>query len=280
MNPLEPIVLDPIDLERLLFTLESSVSIDKRVQFFLWSQGALQSFLPHETLLCVHGDLGNRRYGYEVFSRAVLSEDFNRAASDAIDGLIPELLDGWYANGQMPLAFGAAKSESAGSSRAGFPRHLRRLGLLPAFVHGSRLVDGQHATLFIMLRTPAFPDRRTRYMAELLMPHLHLAWHRVLCADRDPEVVRANVSESPLTDRELEVLNWVREGKTNAEIAAILGLSPLTVKNHVRKILQKLKVSNRAQAVARGLSARLFRRQLEQAAPDAGRGALRRDSSA
>jgi DNA-binding CsgD family transcriptional regulator len=54
------------------------------------------------------------------------------------------------------------------------------------------------------------------------------------------------------------VLNWVREGKTNQEIAQILDISPLTVKNHVQKILRKLKVTNRAQAVARGIAARLI----------------------
>ncbi|MFX6645087.1 LuxR C-terminal-related transcriptional regulator, partial [Acinetobacter baumannii] len=58
---------------------------------------------------------------------------------------------------------------------------------------------------------------------------------------------------SPLTlsARELQVLDWVREGKTNHEIGQILDISPLTVKNHIQKILRKLDVTNRAQAVAR-----------------------------
>lgn len=47
------------------------------------------------------------------------------------------------------------------------------------------------------------------------------------------------------------MLDWVREGKTNQEIGQILDISPLTVKNHIQKILRKLDVTNRAQAVAR-----------------------------
>jgi DNA-binding CsgD family transcriptional regulator len=53
-----------------------------------------------------------------------------------------------------------------------------------------------------------------------------------------------------LTAREKEVLQWVRQGKSNWEIAAILGISERTVKYHVSGILNKLDVVTRAQAVA------------------------------
>lgn len=59
-----------------------------------------------------------------------------------------------------------------------------------------------------------------------------------------------------LTPRQLEILAFVAEGLPNAEIADRLFLSEATVKWHVRKILKALGVSNRAQAVARYLSAR------------------------
>ncbi|RME11791.1 MAG: DNA-binding response regulator [Ardenticatenia bacterium] len=51
-----------------------------------------------------------------------------------------------------------------------------------------------------------------------------------------------------LSDRELEVLALVAQGKSNAEIAEILTLSPVTVRNHVSTILQKLGLSNRIEA--------------------------------
>ena len=53
---------------------------------------------------------------------------------------------------------------------------------------------------------------------------------------------------------------WVREGKSNQEIGDQLGISVLTVKNHVQKILRKLGASNRAQAVARAMSMNLLLR--------------------
>lgn len=51
-----------------------------------------------------------------------------------------------------------------------------------------------------------------------------------------------------LTPREQEVLRWVAEGKSNAAIAVILSVSPATVKCHVERILEKLRVENRTAA--------------------------------
>jgi len=63
-----------------------------------------------------------------------------------------------------------------------------------------------------------------------------------------------------LTERELEVLRLVAQGRTNKEIAASLYISENTVKYHLRNILDKLHLENRAQVVAyamrRGLAGR------------------------
>ncbi len=51
-----------------------------------------------------------------------------------------------------------------------------------------------------------------------------------------------------LTPREAEVLFWVAQGKTNAEIGTILGAAAATVKKHLEHIFEKLGVENRAGA--------------------------------
>lgn len=51
-----------------------------------------------------------------------------------------------------------------------------------------------------------------------------------------------------LTPRETEVLHWLAEGKSNSEIAAVLGLTSGTVKLHVERVLAKLGVHNRTEA--------------------------------
>lgn len=55
-------------------------------------------------------------------------------------------------------------------------------------------------------------------------------------------------NQSHLSQRELEVLKLIVEGKSNPEIAKILYLSPNTIKTHVRGIMNKLSVDDRVQA--------------------------------
>jgi two-component system NarL family response regulator len=67
-----------------------------------------------------------------------------------------------------------------------------------------------------------------------------------------PSWIRARISESKtrpgLSQRELEVLEMVSKGLTNKEIANIIRVSHFTVRNHVRRIIDKLDVSDRTEA--------------------------------
>jgi len=62
--------------------------------------------------------------------------------------------------------------------------------------------------------------------------------------------------ELGLTAREGEVLSWLSKGKTNRDIAQILGLSPRTVDKHLEQIYSKLGVENRTAAAAIAVNAR------------------------
>lgn len=55
--------------------------------------------------------------------------------------------------------------------------------------------------------------------------------------------------QSSLTEKQLEILSWAREGKSNRDIATILSISPRTVNYHMSEILRKLGVASRTQAI-------------------------------
>ena len=74
------------------------------------------------------------------------------------------------------------------------------------------------------------------------MPHLHQALLRL--------TFLPSAANPLLSQREREVLLWIKEGKTNWEISRILRVSEQTVKFHVANILRKLDTSTRGQAVA------------------------------
>jgi DNA-binding NarL/FixJ family response regulator len=57
-----------------------------------------------------------------------------------------------------------------------------------------------------------------------------------------------------LSRREREVLDQIRLGLTNRQIAARLGVSTNTINKHVQEVLRKLEVDNRVQAALHGLA--------------------------
>ena len=81
----------------------------------------------------------------------------------------------------------------------------------------------------------------------LISPHIAAkVLQRVRATAADSE--GAATIRSELSDREIEVLKLIANGKDNAEIACDLVISPKTVKNHISNILMKLQIDNRIQA--------------------------------
>lgn len=89
--------------------------------------------------------------------------------------------------------------------------------------------------------------KRHETMIKHVVPHLDIQLRQLTNASRS--------NHPALTKRELEVLNWVKAGKSNWDISAILGISERTVKFHVSSILNKLNTVNRSQAVAAAIEA-------------------------
>ena len=71
---------------------------------------------------------------------------------------------------------------------------------------------------------------------------------------KEPTIKTNLVSSSQFTAKELVILDRLKFGKANKIIAHELGVSESTVKMHIGKIMKKLKVTNRTQAVSRALT--------------------------
>lgn len=70
---------------------------------------------------------------------------------------------------------------------------------------------------------------------------------------RQPLPDGEELEEVRLTEREMEVLQQLVEGKSNTEIGVELGVSANTIKGHVQQIIHKLKASDRTQAAVKAL---------------------------
>lgn len=82
-----------------------------------------------------------------------------------------------------------------------------------------------------------------------ILPNLLARMEAVLRRTHHEVKTVSNVSLSPLTSKEKEVLSLAAEGNSNKEIADKLFVKEVTVKTHLNSIFKKLKVTNRTQAV-------------------------------
>ena len=247
------------DRVRFCDAVEASFGIASRQQFFVWTQSALQALIPHEILICGIEDGSRQGMGVHKFSssRYFRQEHFDVVA-DPLQGLMPRL-------------FAVADSQSSSvvlspdPGEQGRPAHEALLLLVTAnemknlaaqLVIGTR---GKVEAFYVFSRLSTGLDHRLGYVTELLVPHVHIAFLRVLAGER--EVVGANTQRSGrlVTPRQQEILNLIKIGKTNSEIAELLSCSPWTIKNHIQAILRKLDSSTRTHAISRAMTLGILR---------------------
>jgi DNA-binding CsgD family transcriptional regulator len=123
-------------------------------------------------------------------------------------------------------------------------------------------VDPSQMIFIALSRSGRDFTEEDRTALNLLQPHICQAWRKAKVLT-ELRTVRAGpavaddeqweavcVGKLGLTPREGEVLHWIARGKTNEEIAIILGVSFFTVKTHVKHIFARLGVETRTAAAA------------------------------
>jgi len=117
---------------------------------------------------------------------------------------------------------------------------------LQQWVQHARQGKGGSKTTPSIASFPDHPELRLYYMGNAGSDEVLLR----LAKDAASTLPVEFTSELGLTTREAEVLSWLSKGKTNRDIAQILGLSPRTVDKHLEQIYAKLGVENRTAAAA------------------------------
>jgi LuxR family transcriptional regulator, quorum-sensing system regulator CviR len=125
-------------------------------------------------------------------------------------------------------------------------------GLDQGYAYGVRGFEFNSATAFFLAGRHVENDQRSREIIKHLVPHLSIAMKRLLPFTVDSQLMK-------LTSSELEVLKWLKEGKTTWETSLILNKSERVVKFHIDNILRKLNAMNRTHAVAIALENNLIR---------------------
>ena len=238
-------------------TLEAAHAIRHRGELFLWAQGPFQALIPHGLMLGFMVNADQQVVYADLLHAVPVSDAVVKALSITEQGFMARLAQGCHALGMNAIDLPGAPSVTD-HPLPGVLADWQRLGLGPALVQGSGPLGKGLASIFVLalLKTPDDPLQRV--MLQALLPLLHLALLRSNHFGAvNPVASNAHDAEPGLSERQIEILHWVRLGKTNHEIALILSISELTVKNHLQKVFKKLDVHNRTQAVGKVMAMRL-----------------------
>jgi len=244
--------LDPMVMESMAINMEASLRIYTDHHFFSWTQGLLQNLVQHELLICALPK------GESDFS---LVESYSTAHSEpkAVSGqfiqeasLADMLIKNWEANRFLPVMYDIESSFSGSV----LMRELSRIGANYVITHGTHDANARMTSFFLFACKADDANTAQARRIELLVHFLYGAWVRtkISLIQKRGEDGSHSANRDILTRREQEVLQWVYLGKSNIEIGIILGISPLTVKNHVQEILRRLNVQNRTQAVGKAFN--------------------------
>ena len=256
-------------VEAIVRAAETALEVRRRYQFFVWTQSNLQALLPHQLLVCGAYQRQRRELQFELFNNVAVTAELQSSFSDGRSPMLQALQKRWVAQRCKPLRVGLAPLLGE-EGLAEIAQNLLNAGYSSLLVHGvSRPQRPAELESFFVLAQALDAIRpeseaRQSMLLELLTPYLHGTWQRVQTVERELQESPQAASNARqtgicgITEREREILGWLREGMSNLQIGVKLGISALTVKNHVQKILRKLNAANRAQAVARAMSMNLL----------------------
>jgi transcriptional regulator EpsA len=257
VTPTDASSLDRFELESLMQNVDASLRVHTRPQFFTWTQGLLQDLVPHQLLICAARSARQESFHVDAVAAPPLEPSPFCDAFRQDTTLVPHLVKTWEDNRFQPVTCNVGPGGPLG--RGALARELSRMGAEHLLVHGTFDAFGKVASLFLFAGDGAAIGPKQVHFAEILVPFLHLSWLRFQISWPAKSEGAAQPGPRIVTEREQEILKWIHLGKSNPEIGVILGISPLTVKNHVQKILRKLDVQNRAQAVGKGLALRIIK---------------------
>ena len=241
--------------EKVFSVIKHSYSINKHIDFFNWLQNHVNEILPHNLLLASWGDFKNtlesKNLSYDVASNlSGISTHMVLDSAADVDELMLYLHAKWIGNDKRWYVINQLQLARDNEFPRSFISKLSQINSL--LVYGVSDVRGCNECLYVFFNEQKFFNIGESVMG-LIMPHIDNVLRKIqhLEAVELPNTLANEVGVfSDLSARELEIIHWVKSGKTNTEIGMILEISQNTVKSHLKRIFHKLNVTRRAQAVA------------------------------
>ncbi len=236
--------------------LEKASQTRSHYELFGLLQGEIQRFIPHRIFISAWADCRSPEVSFDVVS-AIPGIRTAHLSAHCVEPVVRQLFAHWTAGGRRPTLLEKTACQPVFHSECeSCALHGVMAKMHSVLVHGVRNARDAIDSLYLAFNPQpiknGFTVERFSLLAEWLISEIDAAFQKIppLAQNARP-VDELAANPGTLTNRQQEVMRWLGEGKTNSEIAEILGGSPLTVKNHVQHIFIKLGARNRTDAVTK-----------------------------
>jgi DNA-binding CsgD family transcriptional regulator len=212
-----------------------------RAQLREWVRGPLREILPHQHALLAFGRRHSLGIKLDDLVAVDLPESYMTAIQDAPDVLESPALERWFIL-REPIRisvdmlfpqYGAKWSDN-------FQLH----GMRDVIVDGHLLRGAANVTLLKLYNCSPQVVASLSVIRESLLATLNEIWARIAQVEALTRTDQLRIVQA-LSPAEKEIIYWLKFGKTNSEIAQILGKSEHTIKTQIHKTLIKTGAVNR-----------------------------------
>ncbi len=233
-----------------------SIAAQTREDFLALLKEALQPIFPHGMLLAGIGRVEPGGIVVESFTATNYPQAYVNKLNHQPIWAGP-ILANWL-NTQRPQLYEQGNSNFPVPQR--WARAMQRHNLQNIAAHGVKDLRSHSASYFTFSKIPGVLSNKHARTLEMIVPLLHPVLARILIRSNPLASIQNAVVDRPiystkyqdqiLTPREQDILSWLRQGKTNIEIAESLGSSPNTVRNQLQQLFTKFQANNRTQLIA------------------------------
>ena len=231
--------------DQIMDLIHKFAAVENKDQFSELVEGPLKAVLGFEIMVAGIGGISSRGNCIHKLINFDYPYEYFRDIQDPDSGIVDSPLMKEWRNTQEPVVFQSGRDDD--KYPANWVETFKKYDLRNKIGHGIMDVSGISSSFFIFSRFADEVGQKHADLVKIIIPMMHIALLRILTGIEPwPEMEN---NKKIISDRQTEILQWMKEGKSNWEIANILGLTESNVKYHIDQILDKLKASNRINAV-------------------------------
>jgi transcriptional regulator EpsA len=236
--------------------IQESLHIRSHIELLFWLQGDFQRYIPHEVMIAAWGDFSLGIIYVDIVS-ALPGVRTGKICSKSLTALMQSLYKYWLDHSKSPFTLNVDKGIFHDHELGCIEANINLKKMKCAIAHGIQDFRGGHDCLYVFINSSVKILNRASLMTPVFIPYIDSALRQLEHLPEQLPVMQTPINEPAnefvdiLSERESEIMLWVKMGKTNPEIGMILNISAFTVKNHLQRIFKKLDVLNRAQAATK-----------------------------